>query len=149
MVTGEKKPFPCNPDQACLYATFLGLESFSSDYRLQQTLKGIRRLRCPGGRPRHPLSMEDFRAIYLLLNTLVLTDLVFWCAITLFYRALLRKSHYIPSPHTLRWRDISIYPDHLVLILLSSKTDQFSHRPHPYRVECFPGLDSMPCEVAD
>ena len=46
------------------------------------------------------------------------------------YRALLRKSHYTTSPHTLRWRDLSLYPDHLVLLIPSSKTDQYSTRPH-------------------
>ena len=161
------KPFPCSPDRACLYATFLsafmvsssvsnylsalwshqrglGMESFPSDYRLQQTLKGIRRLGRPGRRPRHPFSVEDLRAIYLSLNTLLPKDLVFWCAITLSYRALLRKSHYTPSPHTLRWRDNSIYPDHLVLVLPSSKTDQFSVRPHRIVLNASPGSNLCP-----
>ena len=123
----------------------LGLESFASDYRLQQTLRGIRRLGHSNRRPRHPLSVEDLRSIYSSLNTFLPQDLVFWCAITLAYRALLRKSHYTPSPHSLRWRDISIYPDHIILCIPTSKTDQFSMRPHRIVLNSSPG--SFLCPV--
>ena len=107
--------FPCSPEQACLYASFLsafmapssisnylsalwshhrglGLDSHASDYRLQQTLKGIRRL--------GPFSTEEFRSKYVTLNTILPHDLVFWAAVTLAYRSLLRKCHYTPSPHS-------------------------------------------------
>ena len=161
------KPFPCNPDQACLYASFLsafmapssihnyisalwshhralGLEAFPSNYILQQTLRGIRRLGSSSRRPRHPLSVEELRAFFLCINTILPLDLVFWSALTLAFRALLRKSHYTPSPHTLRWRDVSLYPDHLVLLIPSSKTDQFSSRPHRIVLNSSPGCCLCP-----
>ena len=155
-------PIPCSPDQACLYAPFLsafmapsslvnylsalwthhrgiGLESHALDYRLQQTLKGIRRLGWSGRVTRHPLSPEELRAIYLSLNTFLPCDLVFWTAVVLAFRSLLRKSHYTPSPHSLHSRDISIYPDHIVLNIPTSKTNQFSLRSHRVVLNSSPG----------
>ena len=117
----------------------LGLESHASDYRLQQTLRGIKRLGRSGRVPRHPLSLEDLKSLFATLNTILPDDLVFWSAVTLAYRSLLRKGHYTPSPHALRWRDVSIYPDHLVLIIPSSKTDQFSNNPHRIVLNSSPG----------
>ena len=117
----------------------LGLESHALDYRLQQTLKGIRRLGRHGRIVRHPFSLEDLKSIYATLNTILPNDLVFWSAVTLAYRSLLRKCHYTPSPHTLRWRNVSIYPDHLVLIIPSSKTNQFSSNPHRIVLNSFQG----------
>ena len=147
------KAYPCGPFQACLYASFLsnfmspasvcnylsalwsrhrllGFPTHHDDFRLHQTLRSIKRLGRPGREPRHPLSLEELHAFYSKINTLSPSDLVFWAAVTLAFRALLRKSHYTPSPHTLRWRDVSMYTDHLVLSIPSSKTNQFSARPH-------------------
>ena len=130
--------FPCDALQARLYASFLselmspasvsnylsalwsyqrtlGFNAFSSDYILWLTLKGIRRLGRSKRKPRHPISKEELHMIFHELNTLLPHDLCFWAAITLAFRALLRKSHYTPSPHNLRWKDISLYPDYLVL----------------------------------
>ena len=117
----------------------VGLESHASDYRLQQTLKGIKRLGRSGRATRHPLSLEDLKSIFTTINTLLPLDLVFWSAVTLAYRSLLRKSHYTPSPHALHWRDISIYPDHLVILIPSSKTNQFSDTPHRIVLNSSPG----------
>ena len=139
--------------QACLYASFLcdfmshasitnylsalwthhrllGLPTQQDDFRLHQTLRGIRRLGRPGREPRHPLSLEDLHAVFTRINTYIPSDLVFWSALTLAFRALLRKSHYTASPHTLFWKNISLYPDHLVLTIPSSKSNQFGVRPH-------------------
>ena len=77
--------------------------------------------------------------MYTHVNTLDPYDLVFWAALTLAFRALLRKSHYTPSPHVLRWRDVSLYPDHIIIVLNSSKTNQFSARPHRIVLNSSPG----------
>ena len=161
-------PFPCGSDQACLYASFLcdfmspssvtnylsalwahhrllGLPTHQDDFRLRQTLRGIHRLGRPGRKPRHPLSLEDLHAIFLLINTYYPPDLVFWAAVSLAFRGLLRKSHYTPSSHTLHWRDLSLYPDHLVLLVPSSKTNQFGLRPHRIVLNSSPG--SFICPV--
>ena len=159
--------FPCPASQAGFYATFLsefmspasinnylsavwshqrslGYPSYPDDYALKLTLRGIRRLGKSSRPSRHPLSAQELLLLYQELNTLIPGDLVFWCALTLAFRALLRKCHYNPSPHTLRWRDVSIYPDHLVLVLPSSKTDQFSDHPHKVVLNSSPGSALCP-----
>ena len=122
----------------------LDLPAYSLDYRLQQTLRGIRRLGCPSRAARHPLSMEDLLLIYGELNTLVPYDLAFWAAVTLAFRGLLRKSHYTYSRHTLRWQDVSVYPDHLVVRVRTSKTDQFATRGHRILLNASPGSPLCP-----
>ena len=147
------REFPCDAMQACLYASFfcdfmshasianylsalwthhrlLGLPTQQDDFRLHQTLRGICRLGRPGREPRHPLSLEYLHAVFTRVNTYIPSDLMFWSALTLAFRALLRKSHYTASPHTLFWKNISLYPDHLVLTIPSSKSNQFGVRPH-------------------
>ena len=123
----------------------LGFRSHSSDYRLRRTLRGIRRLGTPGRPSRHPLSISDLHSMYLELNTLLPLDLAFWAAVCLAFRGLLRKSHYTYSRHTIRWRDISIYPDHVVVRIRTSKTDQFATRAHRILLNASPG--SFLCPV--
>ena len=122
----------------------LGYESHASDFIVHQTVRGLRR--CFSGSPstRHPLSKGELQSIYYQLNTLLPLDLVFWAAVTLAFRALLRKCHYTISGHSLVWSDVSLYPDHLVLIIRSSKTDQFSLRPHRIVLNASPGSDLCP-----
>ena len=137
---------PCYPRQACLYAAFLsewmapssvvnylsaiwrhqrakGFRSYSSDYLLQQTIRGIRRSYKRARPHRLPLSPADLKLMFRGLNTLLPEDLVFWAATTLAFRALLRCAHYTHSSHTLRWQDVYFYPGHLILVLRTSKTD--------------------------
>ena len=123
----------------------IGHPSYAADYRLQRTLKGIKRLGLQGRVDRHPLSLDDLRSIYLEVNTLLPLDLAFWSAVSLAFRALLRKSHYTYSQHTLRWQDVSIYPDHLVIRVRTSKTDQFSSKNHKILLQASPG--SFLCPV--
>ena len=117
----------------------MGLLSHQGNWRLHMTLKGIRRLGSSSRPPRHPLSLDDLKAMFMLINTFLPQDLVFWSALTLAFRALLRKGHYTLSPHTLCWGNLSLYPDHLVLIIPSSKTDQFGTRPHRIVLNSSPG----------
>ena len=161
------KPYPCSPDQARLYATFLsnymapssisnylsalwnrhhllGLPSHASDYRLLQTLRGILRLGRPAGLQRYPLSLLDLHSMFFEINTLLPLDLAFWSAVTLAFRGLLRKSHYTLSRHTLVWRDVSLYPDHLVIRINTSKTDQFGTRNHRVLLNASPGSPLCP-----
>ena len=122
----------------------LGMEAYSSNYILSLVLRGIKRLSHSQRKPRHPFSKQDLFLLFQEINTLLPSHLTFWCIITLAFRALLRKCHYTPSPHTLRWRDISIYPDYLSLTLPSSKTDQFGSRPHRIILNSTPGSPLCP-----
>ena len=157
----------CCSRQACLYAAFLsewmapssiinylsalwrhhrakGLPSYSSSYLLQQTIKGIRRSYTRSHTSRLPLSPGDLGLLFKELNTLLPEDLIFWSATTLAFRALLRCAHYTSSSHTLKWRDVTIYPDHLILVLRTSKTDQFSDCPHRIVINSSPGSPLCP-----
>ena len=159
--------FPCSPQQACVYAAFLsewmspssiinylsaiwrhqqilGYPSYASDYLLQQTLKGIKRSFNRSRPQRLPLSTANLHQFLRCLNTLLPEDLTFWAATTLAFRALLRCSHYTRSRHTLRWQDVTMFPDHIILVLLSSKTDQFSEKPHRVVLNSSPGSPLCP-----
>ena len=159
--------FPCDASQARLYASFLselmspasisnylsavwsqqrslGFESYSSDYILRLILRGIRRLKTLSKKARRPLSKQDLLSFFQEINTLDPRDLCFWAALTLAFRALLRKCHFTSSTHNLHWRDVSIYPDHLILVLPSSKTDQFSEHPHRIVLNASPGSPLCP-----
>ena len=160
-------PFPCTAEQAGLFASFLstimapssvsnylstlwahqrtqGFEAYSSDYILRLILRGIKRLQSSSRKPRHPLSKQELLMIHQEINTLLPLDLTFWAITTLAFRALLRKAHYTSSVHNLRWCDLSIYPDHLVLTLPSSKTDQFGTNPLKVVLNASPGSPLCP-----
>ena len=160
-------PFPCSPEQAHIFVTFLsqfmapppvfsyisalwahhrllGLPSHALDYRLKQTLRGIKCLGCSSRAPRHPLSKEGLLQIYSNLNTLCPYDLTFCAAVSLAFRALLRKCHYTFSRHTLRWRDVSLYPDHILIRVNTSKTDQLATKGHRVLLNASPGSPLCP-----
>ena len=122
----------------------LGFDAYSSDYILRLILRGIKRLHSSSREPRHALAKQELLLIFQELNTLLPNDLTFWAIITLAFRALLRKSHYTNSIHNLRWRNIRIYPDYLVLSLPSSKTDQFGERPLRIVLNASPGSPLCP-----
>ena len=82
--------------------------------------------------------------MYQELNLLLPCDLTFWACTTLTFRALLRKCHYTVSVHNLRWRDLSLYPDHLDLTLPSSKTDQLGSNPLRVVLNASPGSPLCP-----
>ena len=121
-----------------------GFPSHALDHRLHQTLRGIKRLGHSTRKDRHPLSRQEMASIFMEINTLLPWDLAFWAAVTLAFRALLRKSHYTYSRHTLRWGDVSLYPDHIVIRVRSSKTDQFSTREHRIVLNSSPGSNLCP-----
>ena len=105
------------------------------------------RLKCcyvPVRSSKRPLSVTDLRLMHSVLNTLTPLDLVFWSAVTLAFRALLRKCHYTYSRHSLLWSDVNLYPDHLVLTIRSSKTDQFLLKPHRIILNSSPESDLCP-----
>ena len=159
--------FPCSPEQSCLYAAFLsewmspssivnylsalwyrqralGHESHASSWIVHQTIRGLRRCYSVSSTPRRPLSVDDLLLIFSDINTLLPSDLVFWAAVTLSFRALLRNCHVTSSRHSLLWSDLSLYPGHLTLTVRSSKTDQFSQTPHRIILNASPGSDLCP-----
>ena len=124
---------------------FLSLPSHASNCRLLHTMRGIRRLGRSSRPSRHPLCLSDLQSMFQEINTLFPLDLAFWASICLAFRGLLRKSHYTFSRHTLRWRDVSLYPDHMIVRINSSKTDQFASHGHRILLNASPG--SFLCPV--
>ena len=122
----------------------LGYESHSSSFILQQTIRGLKRCFTRSPTSRRPISVSDLHLMFSEINTLLPSDLAFWAAVTLAFRALLRKCHYTVSGHSLLWSDVSLYPDHLVLLIRTSKTDQFSSNPHRIVLNASPGSDLCP-----
>ena len=160
--------FPCSPEQACLFAAYLsewmipssiinylsavwykqlelGHESHASSFIVHQTIRGLRRCHISNTSPRYPLAVTDLNLLFSELNLLLPSDLAFWGAITLALRALLRESHFTISRHSLKWADVTLYPDHLILLVRSSKTNQFSA--HPHRIVLNASLGSDLCPV--
>ena len=122
----------------------MGFEAYASDYILSLIMRGARRLHSSSRVPRHAISKQELLLIFEEINSLLPDDLTFWAIITLAYRALLRKCHYTDSIHNLRWRSLSLYPDHLVLTLPSSKTDQFGTNPLKVVLNSSPGSSLCP-----
>ena len=119
----------------------LGFPSHGHDIRLQHNMRGIRRLGSSSRVTRHLLALEELRSMFGEINTLFPLDLAFWSATSLAFS----KSHYTYSPHNLRWRDVSIWADHVRIRIASSKTDQFSVRGHRVLLNSSPG--SFICPV--
>ena len=122
----------------------LGYESHASAFVVRQTIRGLKRCFVSNTSPRYPLDVNDLHLLFSELNMLLPLDLAFWGAITLAFRALLRKCHFTTSRHSLKWSDVSLYPDHLILLIRSSKTDQFSTHPHRIILNASHGSDLCP-----
>ena len=160
-------PFPCSPDQACSYAAFLfdklapssvgnymsavwyhqqylGFVSHSHEFRVRMTLRGIMRRGHYTRLSRLPLAPSHLLKFYQLINTLLPEDLLFWSAVTLAFRALLRKSHYTPSPHVLLRSDIQLERGYMIIKIRTSKTDQFGHEPRSIVIGASPGAPLCP-----
>lgn len=92
------------------------------------TLRGARRLLGDNVLSADPLMPEHLVQIYYTLNHRNLSDLIFWSALVLGYRCLLRKGHFTKSPHMLKRSDVKFTTYGMCITLRSSKTIQFSER---------------------
>ena len=145
--------FPCSPSQASLYATYLadmlkpvsirnyisavwyyqklkGFEDHSTDYMLKMTLDGIERVNFTSSTVRYPMTTTDMLVIYSLLDMNMYVDKIFWLAILIAFRAVLRISHVTKSVHSLKLNDVKVTKDYVRFKISSSKTDQFGRKPH-------------------
>lgn len=145
-------PIPATVETACLYVTFLtqalayssicnylsavwSLHQFMgyepkarSAFLLSCTLRGAKRLLGDTTLSADPLLPEHLSLMYPLLNFNDKKDLIFWCALCLSFRCLLRKCHFTESPHMLRRSQIEFTDYGMVLRIMSSKTIQFRER---------------------
>ena len=141
---------PCDREQACLYVTFLssrlefssivtyyqaviynhvcnGLDPVRvSDPVLKSTLAGIEKASADhkvGKDPMFPVHLEKISNVLDLSDDL---EIVVFVAMLLMFRALLRVSHVVKSPHSLRRSDVKFNAEGILLAIRSSKTSKVS-----------------------
>ena len=114
--------------------------TFGDDFLLKQTLNGIERVSTGSKVPeRYPLTARDLLNIHSLLDLSINDDLVFWIAVVICFRGLLRISHVTKSPHTLRAGEVCLGAGFVSLRVISSKTDQFGRSPYTIHLCDIPG----------
>ena len=137
-------PLPCHINQACLYVTLLserlklssiicyyqsvifhhvcvGLEPIRiSNPVLQATLKGIEKGQSSKGKD--PILPQHLLQLRPVINVLNEVELLVWVAVLVIFRSLLRISHIVKSPHTLRVCDVQLSDTTCILKIHSSKT---------------------------
>lgn len=148
----HQTPIPASVDVICLYITYLCDQvkysticnyvssvwslhehmgvcpSAKGAFLVRCTLRGARRLLGDNVLTADPLLPEHLVQIYSTLDHHKLSDLIFWTALVLGFRCLLRKGHFTISPHMLKGSDIKFTTFGMVVTLRSSKTIQFSER---------------------
>lgn len=161
-------PIPASVDCVCLFITYLcdslkysticnyvssiwslhnylGVQTIAKDcFLVKCTLRGARRLLGDAVLTADPLLPRDLLLLYQFLNHSNLFDLVFWSALCLAYRCLLRKSHYTQSIHNIVRSDLVFTEYGLCLTIRSSKTIQYSERNVVVPVIASPGSTLCP-----
>lgn len=163
------EPVPATVDTTCLYVTYLSQSlAYSSicnylsavwslhefmghkplakgSFLLSCTMKGAKRLLGDATLSADPLLPEHLGLMFGLLNFNDKRDLVFWCALCLSFRCLLRKCHFTSSPHMLLRSHLKFTDYGILLSVVSSKTIQFHERTLEIPVVESPG--SILCPV--
>lgn len=99
-----------------------------NSFMVRCTLKGAKRLLGDEVLSADPLLPEDIVLLYKQMDFDNLNDLVFWSALTLSYRCLLRKCHVTSSPHAVLRSDFEFTKYGACVSVRSSKTNQFRER---------------------
>lgn len=145
-------PAPASTDTICLYIThltytlkysticnylsavwslhdYIGVPSSAKNsFMVKCTLRGARRLLGDTVLTADPLLPEDLILLYRQMDFSNLTDLMFWSALVLMYRCLLRKGHVTASPHNKLRSNLEFMSYGACLTVYSSKTIQFRER---------------------
>lgn len=147
-------PLPCSIEVCCMYIAYMahtfryvsivnyvsavrGLHRWfgyapppTDCFLINATLAGARRLLGDTQFSSDPLLPSHLRTFRSILNLSLDDDFVFWCAVNLAFRGLLRKSSVCKGPQNLRRCDIEFFDWGRVISLHKSKTIQFSERIH-------------------
>ena len=97
-----------------------------TNFCIRASLNGARRLCKKGKGKATGIFPDDLVNIFMELSMSNINDLVFWSAVTLAFRCLLRASNYCHSRHCVRIKDFVFVEGGVVVKILSSKTNQFS-----------------------
>lgn len=165
----DLQPLQATIETVCLYVTYLcdslayssicnylsavwSLHEFMGQtpvakgaFLLACTLKGAKRLLGDTTLSADPLLPEHLKLIFSQLRVNKLEDLVFWCALCLSFRCLLRKCHFTSSPHMLMRSQVEFTEYGIMVNIISSKTIQFKERILRIPVVASPG--SILCPV--
>ena len=116
-----------------------------TNFCIRSALSGARRL-CGKGRGKSVgIFRNDLLSIYNRLNFSKCNHLVFWSALTLAFRCLLRASNYCYSRHTVLVCDLKFTAQGMIVCIRSSKTNQF----HEYvsEIPVFANKNSVICPI--
>ena len=137
---------PCSSNQACLYVTdlserlkYLSIVAYyqavifyhvcagyhpvrASDPILCSTLKGIERSKSNSQKGKDPILPAQLKRLVRVIDVSDELEVLVWVAALLMFRTLLRVSHVVLSPHTLKVKDVVFTKDCCVLLIHSSKT---------------------------
>lgn len=162
-------PVPAEVETICLYIThlcdtlkystivnyvssiwglhnYMGIEPIAKgNFLISCTLRGARRLLGDAVLTSDPLLPEHLMKLYACMCYSSVFDLVFWSALCLGYRCLLRKCHFTQSTHSIARDDVTFTSYGMCVVIRSSKTIQFSERTLKIPVVSSPG--SLLCPV--
>lgn len=93
-----------------------------SSSALKMTLAGVKRVGRKPSRSRDPITIPILLRLYAQLNLSKINNIMFWACCLLLFRTLLRVSHVVTSPHTLKICDVVWDKNGVVLKIKSSKT---------------------------
>ena len=161
---------PCSPQRIATYVAYLsfflvyssilnylsglshylksrGKEGINfSDFCTRSALNGARRM-CAKGRGKSAgIFPKELLAIFNKLNMLEINHLVFWTALTLAFRCLLRASNYCKSRHSLLVKDLSFVMHGVVVRINSSKTNQY--REFSSEIPIYRNSNSLLCPIS-
>ena len=95
-----------------------------TNFMLRSALNGARRI-CGKGRGKSPgIFPKDLLCIFSRLRMCKINDLVFWCALTVAFRCLLRASNYCKSRHALICSDISFVKEGIIVRICRETTSK-------------------------
>ena len=117
-----------------------------SNHFIRSALNGAREI-CGKGRGKSPgIFPKDMLLMFSMLNMCNVNDMVFWCALTLAFRCLLRISNYCKLRHALRVSGVVSVKDGIIIKIRSSKTNQF--REYVSEILLYTNTDSLLCPVS-
>ena len=165
----ELLPLPATSEIVCLYIThltktvsYLTITQYISgvwalhkylgyshpdptSFIIQSTVRGAKRLLGAATNPALPLTPENLVAVFKTLDMAVFHDVIFWAALVLSFRCLLRVGHIVVSPHQLKVSDVVFTSTGMDVIMNSSKTIQYKERVN--RIPVLESLRSVLCPV--
>lgn len=164
-------PLPASVQTVCLYITYLskkcvyntitayvssiwalhnqlGYEHFNTNnFLFKSTMMGAKRLLGKISTQKDPIMPADLIKIRSVLDVNKPLEAMFWIALTVCYRLVLRVGHVTRSTHCLRVKDILFWEGGMDVVIRSSKTIQYNERVNTVPVVASPGSPICPVQL--